>query len=93
MQSWLDPPRRSEIVNISSADHVFAIKTITELHNATGTAGTVVVRLHGDGTTDSNRYLPAGGVIRGMFERVVRSGTTLTGAGAIVGTSSHSTDS
>ena len=93
MQNHYDPPRRSEIVDISSTDHTFTIQTITRLHNATNTAGTVVVRLRGDGTTNSNRYIPAGGVIDGFFAMVVRSGTSLTATGAIVGTSPHSSDS
>lgn len=89
--SWDDIPRRKEVVDISAADHTFVIKTITALHNATASGGTVVVQMHGEETA-SNRYIPAGGSVPGMFAKVVRSGTALTAAGALVGLSPHASD-
>ena len=92
MQSWSDPARRSEVVNIASTDHTFTIKTISELHNATAAGGTVTVRLQGD-ASDSIWYIPSGWTIYGMFQVVRKTGTTLSAANALLGLSCHQTDS
>ena len=92
MQSWSDPARRSETVNISSTDHTFAIKSIGELHNATAAGGTVTVRLVGD-AADSVWYIPSGWTIYGMFSIVRKTGTSLVAANALLGLSCHQTDS
>lgn len=83
---------RSEVVDISSTDHVFVSANICALHNTTAAAGTVVARLAGDGTTNSTWRLAAGTVVYGAFVRVVRSGTSLTTAEAILGLSPNATD-
>lgn len=92
MQSWSDPARRTEVVNIAAADHTFTIKTIGALHNATAAGGTVTARLSGD-AADSVWYIPAGGIVYGSFAIVRKVGTSLSAANAMLGLSPHSSDS
>ena len=89
MQSWTDPPRRSELVTIASGDHTFTIKTIYALHNPTASAGAVVATLWGD-TSARTFYILAGGVQYGMFKSITASGT---GPATILGLTPMAADS
>lgn len=91
MDPWETIPHRSEVVDISAADHTFAIKTICGLHNATAAGGTVTAKLGAD-SGNSIWYIPAGGSVYGAFTTVIRTGTSLTAANAIRGFSFFESD-
>lgn len=77
-------PKSSEVVNISSTDHTFTSPSIVALHNATSAGGTVVAQLMNDATSRP-WFIPAGGYVYGCFKKVIKAGTTLTAASAIIG--------
>ena len=88
MLDWTDPARKSEVVDISSTDYTFTSLTISALHNATSSGGTVVAKLLGD-TGNSTWYIAAGKSVPGCFAKVIKSGTSLTAANAIIGLTSN----
>lgn len=74
-------PYASEVVDVASTDHAFALKVAGIYCNA---AGDVVAKLRGDSaarTWKVQQYQ----VLRGDFEEVVKVGTTLTTAGDMIG--------
>lgn len=78
-------PYRSEVVDVSSADHDFSI-AVDAIY--CGAAGTVVAKLRGDSaarewTVAAYQYL------LGDWETVEKVGTTLTGAGEMIGVATY----
>jgi hypothetical protein len=80
----LNPPVRSEVVDISSTDHTFAITNITAIYNNSGTTGTVVAKLVGDSASRPWKVV-AGQYLIGRYTVVERSGTTLTATNDLIG--------
>jgi len=70
----VDPPMRSELVDISSTDHTFTIKEITGLWIG-NTAGDVVGRLWGD-SADSTWPVAANTMLPGRFKLIRKTNTT-----------------
>lgn len=90
MANAIDPPVRSEVVDISSANYTFSSKAITAIYcNA---AGTVIGRLVGD-AADSTWVVTASQYLLGRFKSVTKVGTTLTAAGNMVGVTGFPSDS
>lgn len=86
MANAIDPPVRSETVDISAATYVFTSKKITAIYcNA---PGTVIGRLWGD-AADSTWVVTASQYLLGCFKSVTKAGTTLTAAGNMVGVTGY----
>lgn len=77
------PPNSSEVVDISSADYTFTLKSIVAIY--VGGAGTVIAKLRGDATARTWLGLAAGTYLHGNFEKVVKTSTTATGLIGVTG--------
>lgn len=70
------PPRNSEVVDISAADHAFSNPT-TCLH--VGVAGDIVVEELGTGEGVQRTYKNVeAGMFVGRFTKIIKTGTTAT---------------
>lgn len=79
----VNEPYQTEVVDISAADHTFALKVQSIYCNA---SGTLTVKLKGDAGNVSYEVL-AGQVLFGRFEKVIRATTSvaLQAAGKLIG--------